>query len=115
MDRSFLFEGKHFFKNNLKVQLSVSEENPFMMLHRHDFVELAYVYEGRGLHKIGDQIMLVSQGDLFIIRPGVPHVFQPLDLTGHRPLKVDVKLGAINHTSSPHALLYLNSIESEQE
>lgn len=44
------------------------------------FVENAYVYEGEGLYQIGDQCILVSKGDLFVIPPGVSHVFQPLDL-----------------------------------
>ncbi|WP_415841496.1 cupin domain-containing protein [Paenibacillus xylanexedens] len=38
-------------------------------MHHHDFVEIAYVYEGEGLYQIGDQCILVSKGDLFVIPP----------------------------------------------
>ncbi|PQP81645.1 hypothetical protein C0Q44_18260 [Paenibacillus sp. PCH8] len=59
-----------------------------LIMHHHDFVEIAYVYEGEGLHQIGDQCILVSKGDLFVIPPGVSHVFQPLNLKEQAPLYI---------------------------
>ncbi len=44
-------------------------------LHRHDFVELAYIASGKGMHEIDGSISRVSRGDVFLINTGVPHRF----------------------------------------
>ncbi|MBT2290219.1 helix-turn-helix transcriptional regulator [Paenibacillus albidus] len=88
MQNSIVFEGNYFFDSYIPVRIKLTKEMPFTVRHEHDFVEIAYVYEGEGIHHIEDKCMLVSKGDLFIIPPGVSHVFQPLDLTGESPLYI---------------------------
>lgn len=83
-----LLEGRYIFASNASIVITIGRETPFLIEHQHDFVEIAYVAEGEGIHFIQGDKFHVSQGDLFIIPPGVPHVFQPLDLLGQHPLKV---------------------------
>ncbi|MGO4546440.1 helix-turn-helix domain-containing protein [Paenibacillus sp. 2TAB23] len=45
--------------------------------HAHEFIELAYVGEGRGFHYIENEVRPVSKGQLFVIPVGVSHVFRP--------------------------------------
>jgi len=48
-------------------------------MHVHDFIEIVYVYRSKGLHKVRDHIMPVSEGDLFIINHDTPHCIYPYD------------------------------------
>lgn len=41
--------------------------------HDHDFYELVYVIEGFCLHDAYGEVTLLMEGDLFILKPGVPH------------------------------------------
>lgn len=43
--------------------------------HSHDFYELAYVYDGNGLHYDGREFKTVSQGSFILISPGMEHYF----------------------------------------
>ncbi|WP_141502403.1 AraC family transcriptional regulator [Paenibacillus luteus] len=81
-------EGRNFFASHTPVIVTVSRETPFLIQHQHDFMEIAYVAEGEGIHFIQDKQFLVSRGDVFIIPRGVAHVFQPFDLSGQHPLKI---------------------------
>ncbi|QNK56352.1 AraC family transcriptional regulator [Paenibacillus sp. PAMC21692] len=47
-------------------------------LHCHDFVEINFVAEGRGMHYIAEDSLEVKRGDLFIIPTGTAHVYRPL-------------------------------------
>jgi AraC family L-rhamnose operon transcriptional activator RhaR len=49
-------------------------------MHTHDFVEIAYISEGRGIHYVGGDQIFVEPGDLFVIAIGTPHVFRPLSI-----------------------------------
>ena len=42
-------------------------------LHKHDFYELVYIYEGYCLHEMAGSMQLLMAGDLFIIPPGKEH------------------------------------------
>ena len=44
-------------------------------LHRHDFVELAFIASGKGMHEIGGALSSVMRGDVFLIRAGTLHRF----------------------------------------
>ena len=50
------------------------ERNP---AHDHDFVEMALVLEGRGVHEAGQGESGFGPGDFFVIRPGVWHRYAP--------------------------------------
>ena len=43
--------------------------------HDHDFYELVYVTEGYCLHSVEDLSTLLTEGDIFILRPGVRHKY----------------------------------------
>ncbi len=42
-------------------------------MHSHNFYELIVVMSGRGCHYIGEMSFPISQGDVFVIPPGVAH------------------------------------------
>lgn len=48
--------------------------NPFEE-HKHDFIELIYIVQGRGKHTINGQHYESRPGDLFIVMPGESHHF----------------------------------------
>lgn len=41
--------------------------------HSHDFIELTFIYEGRGEYEIDGRIYPVKTGDLLFISPGISH------------------------------------------
>lgn len=88
MDVYPVFTGKYLFDSCSPVQMLLTQETVTSVLHQHDFVEIAYVVQGEGIHLAGGDTMQVRQGDLFVIPPGVPHVFHPEDLTGAEPLRI---------------------------
>ncbi|GFZ93231.1 hypothetical protein GCM10008018_44500 [Paenibacillus marchantiophytorum] len=45
--------------------------------HSHEFIELAYVGEGRGFHYIENEVHRAERGQLYVIPIGVSHVFRP--------------------------------------
>lgn len=42
-------------------------------LHRHTYIQINYVYKGRGVHVVGDRKTEICKGDIFVIPPFVPH------------------------------------------
>jgi AraC-like DNA-binding protein/mannose-6-phosphate isomerase-like protein (cupin superfamily) len=44
-------------------------------IHRHEFVQIEYVWKGRLKHVINDKVFDVYKGDIFLIPPYVPHHF----------------------------------------
>ncbi|WP_440109522.1 helix-turn-helix domain-containing protein [Paenibacillus sp. QZ-Y1] len=72
-----LFKSESFLQNNLKLFVNRCSENFDLPFHTHDFVEYSYVAEGKGFHHIGEDIIPVHKGMLFVIPVGVPHVFRP--------------------------------------
>ncbi|MEK3688786.1 AraC family transcriptional regulator [Paenibacillus sp. FSL R10-2736] len=83
-----VFTGEYLFDSCSPVQMLLTQETVTSVRHQHDFVELAYVVQGEGIHLAGEDKMQVMQGDLLVIPPGVSHVFQPQDLTGAEPLLI---------------------------
>lgn len=53
-------------------------------LHAHEFIEIAYVAAGHGIHCIGENEYAVAKGDLFIINYDIPHQFISYD-SPHEP------------------------------
>ena len=50
-------------------------------LHDHDFYEIIIVSQGKGHHKIGNSIVPIQSGDVFVIPPLIPHaLFDSKDL-----------------------------------
>ncbi|KQX48823.1 MULTISPECIES: AraC family transcriptional regulator [unclassified Paenibacillus] len=67
----------HFFSSNLMLLVNRATETFNLPLHSHEFIELAYVAEGKGFHYIEDEIQRVHKGQLYVIPMGVTHVFRP--------------------------------------
>ncbi|OKP83276.1 hypothetical protein A3844_22745 [Paenibacillus helianthi] len=83
-----VFTGEYLFDSCSSVQMLLTQETVTSVCHQHDFLELAYVVQGKGIHLAGEDKMQVMQGDLLVIPPGVSHVFHPQDLTGAEPLLI---------------------------
>ncbi len=57
------------------IQLSPHTTDFDGMMHKHTFIELAYIVSGSGTHTVGDRSSKFSKGDLFIINYDTPHAF----------------------------------------
>lgn len=71
------YKGENYFHKNGFLYVNRAEENFHLPLHNHDFIELAYVAEGKGFHHIGERVVPVYKGMLFLLPPGMSHVFRP--------------------------------------
>lgn len=58
------------------IYVNRAVEPEFCHVHSHNFIEIAYVSAGKGIHIIGDKEYTVTKGDLFIINYDVPHEFR---------------------------------------
>lgn len=58
---------------NLSIKEYFAKDNP---VHRHNFFELIYVLEGRGIHLINDNQFAYGKGDLFLLMPTDAHTFK---------------------------------------
>jgi YesN/AraC family two-component response regulator len=68
--------GERLFRDGEAVYINRANEQVQSHLHAHDFIEIAYVASGQGIHYLGGQEYLVSKGDLFVINYNVPHEFR---------------------------------------
>ncbi|MBY0203511.1 AraC family transcriptional regulator [Paenibacillus cucumis (ex Kampfer et al. 2016)] len=73
-----LLKSEAFLNRPLQLFVNRCFENFIMPFHTHDFVEYSYVAEGSGFHHIGEDIVPVNKGMLFVIPIGIPHVFRPV-------------------------------------
>lgn len=77
MEKSTIYKRNNFFKNDIPVYLNIAcvgSGHP-CEFHRHDFIEIAYVNAGHGLHQVGNAQYAVSKGSLTIINTNIPHAF----------------------------------------
>lgn len=49
--------------------------------HSHSFVEIVYIAEGTGIHRIGNQVFHAKKGDIALINYDVPHQVSAIDET----------------------------------
>ena len=80
--------GEKIFRQGELVYISKAYEQPAPHLHAHDFIEIAYVVSGQGIHRIGELEYAVSKGDIFIINYNIPHEFRSHTDPSHPPLYV---------------------------
>jgi len=80
--------GKSLFRENELVYVNRSDELKEFngIMHKHDFIEIAYVISGKGLHIVGDQKYNTRKGDLFIVNYDIPHGFFPDPEGGTEPV-----------------------------
>jgi AraC-like DNA-binding protein len=83
-----LLKGTSLFRKNESVYINKSNElqEYCNKMHKHDFIEIAYVFSGKGLHSVGDYQYEVSKGDMFVINYNVPHGFFPTPGTDDSPI-----------------------------
>ncbi|MFT3984886.1 MAG: AraC family transcriptional regulator [Lachnospiraceae bacterium] len=73
---SILHSDNYLFGNeDVAVQKVVLSEPCF--LHAHDFIEIAYVTQGHGMHQVLESTYSVSRGDVCILNQYVYHTFVP--------------------------------------
>ena len=53
---------------------------PHSQWHNHRYVEIVYFYKGSGKHRIGDEVIDIKSGDLFVIPVDVYHRFEGEEL-----------------------------------
>lgn len=69
-----VFKQADFFENGGCISAGRYTEHKRENMHSHDFFELSYVYEGRGIHKTGsNRQQNVRENDFVIISPGAEH------------------------------------------
>ena len=73
--------GDSLFRSNETIYINKAFEQSESHLHAHNFIEIAYVMTGKGIHRVGDIEYSVSKGDLFIINYNIPHEFRSLSDT----------------------------------
>ncbi|UVI32677.1 AraC family transcriptional regulator [Paenibacillus spongiae] len=83
-----LTQWSEFDENSLPFFFNRVSESFHLQMHRHDFMELAYVAEGSGFHYIGGKVIPVAKGDWFIVPLGTSHVFRPASTRPDHPLIV---------------------------
>ena len=82
------YRGEYFFRYPYPIYVNRVRESFDSLEHSHDFLEIAYVGEGSGIHHLGGESLQVVQGDIFLLPVGVSHVFRPLSTAKDRPLIV---------------------------
>ncbi|MBW4085727.1 AraC family transcriptional regulator [Paenibacillus sp. S150] len=70
-------KGEYFFQKNLLLYVNRATETYQLPLHSHDFIELAFVAEGKGFHYTEQEVQQAFKGQLYFIPVGVSHVFRP--------------------------------------
>ncbi|GBF74129.1 AraC family transcriptional regulator [Paenibacillus sp. 598K] len=70
-----------FFRGSIPFHIHTYRYDRYdeLKMHTHDFIELVYVCEGRGVHQVRQRTESVQEGDLFIINYETPHCFYPRD------------------------------------
>ncbi|MEY8335414.1 AraC family transcriptional regulator [Lachnospiraceae bacterium 47-T17] len=69
------FSEQLFFPQNSLREIQIVQHDRYSppVLHKHDFFELIYVYEGEFLHQISSQKMLMHTGDFCFVPPDIYH------------------------------------------
>ena len=64
-----------FLRDKYDITIQKSFVEDYYPKHSHDFIEIAYIASGSGLHTVEDQEFRIAQGDLFILSKNVAHEF----------------------------------------
>ena len=77
--------GNMLFRENEFVYINRSDElkEYCNVMHSHDFIELACVISGCGIHKVADKEYETAKGDMFVVNCDVPHGFFHSQDTGN--------------------------------
>jgi len=70
-----------FFEDGspFKINKYSYDDYEALKMHSHDFIEIAFVYMGKGFHVVDGKEFDVTKGDLYIINSDTSHSFYPID------------------------------------
>lgn len=90
MKRVDTLKAEHYFEAGTPICVTKYAYDRYdeIRLHRHEFIEIAYVCKGKGRHVVDGHEQPVSQGDLFIVQFDTPHSFFPNDTANSDRLEV---------------------------
>ncbi|MBE7043399.1 MAG: helix-turn-helix domain-containing protein [Ruminococcaceae bacterium] len=73
-------DSKDYFKDGEQVYIHIGDEREenVGVMHKHNFIEIAYVISGSAHHFMDNINYEVRKGDLVIVNYGVPHAFVPI-------------------------------------
>ncbi len=83
-DTTHITHGSLLFENGEPIYINKATEKVEPHLHVHDFLEIAYVSSGKGIHILANKKYSVSKGDLFVINYDVEHEFRPVEGAGDK-------------------------------
>lgn len=71
----FTMVEKKLFLNKQPVYINkvTDQTEDVINVHSHNFIEIAYVHSGSGIHQIGTESYIVNKGDIILIQPGTYH------------------------------------------
>jgi AraC-like DNA-binding protein/mannose-6-phosphate isomerase-like protein (cupin superfamily) len=72
-------------------------------IHRHEFVQIEYIWKGRLKHVINDHVFDVYKGDIFLMPPYVPHRFIDAYADSFELVEFEFAPEFINERFSPDA------------
>lgn len=77
MEKYPVLKGNRLFRENELVHINRSDEleEYCNIMHSHDFLEIAFVISGSGIHKVDEKEYETTRGDIFVINFDVPHGF----------------------------------------
>jgi AraC family L-rhamnose operon transcriptional activator RhaR len=72
-----VLKGNMLFRENELVYINRSDEleEYCNVMHSHDFLEIAFVISGRGIHKVQEREYETTRGDIFVVNFDIPHGF----------------------------------------
>jgi len=103
---SHVLFGSDYFGPDFPLYATRERERFHLPVHAHDFIEIHYVAEGRGVHYIAEERLSVEKGDLFVVPIGTRHVYRPSSEAARDELIVynclfDPKLLSVLRSSYP--------------
>lgn len=78
---SYEMNDKEYFKEGEQRNVFITPHNRYTpaFMHRHDFFEIIYVYEGSCTQNIGINRRKFKEGDIVFIAPGIYHTMEVFD------------------------------------
>ncbi|MGM9681795.1 MAG: helix-turn-helix domain-containing protein [Eubacteriales bacterium] len=70
-----LVRAGQYLENDRDISVLLAEVPAHHLRHEHDFIEIAYIVSGKGVHVIGDDRIPTGKGDIFLLDAHVPHEY----------------------------------------
>lgn len=102
----------YFTEDDMPLRILHMDRQDVIDLHAHEFHELVVIFDGEGTHYTSDEKYHISQGDIFLIKPGNSHAYdntRNLKLVNILYLPEQLNLPLHNLSNSPgyHAFFEL--------